>query len=217
MNMPKSSIYRVLKTLAQMDYLRYEEHSKHYYLGVRVLSLGFALLEGMELREIARPYMEKLSRECNKTINLAVLDRVEMVYVERISVRSIRAYNISVGSRMPPWNTSTGRAVLAYLDTPIVAQMLEKAKKEGGFTGGERKLMKILAEVRNTGFAASDQEARRGILAVAAPLFSSKGVVGAINLIAEPEDVSIDELKRDYAPKLMEVGRQLSETLGYRG
>jgi DNA-binding IclR family transcriptional regulator len=74
-----------------------------------------------------------------------------------------------------------------------------------------------LAEVRNNGFAASDQEARRGILAVAAPLFSSKGVVGAINLIAEPEDVSIDELKRDYAPKLMEVGRQLSETLGYRG
>jgi DNA-binding IclR family transcriptional regulator len=100
LNMPKSSIYRVLKTLSQMDYLRYEEHSKHYYLGVRVLSLGFALLEGMELREIARPYMEKLSRECNKTINLAVLDRVEMVYVERISVRSIRAYNISAGSQL---------------------------------------------------------------------------------------------------------------------
>ena len=41
LDMPKSSIYRVLKTLSRMDYLRYEEHSKHYYLGVRVLSLGF--------------------------------------------------------------------------------------------------------------------------------------------------------------------------------
>ena len=42
LNMPKSSTYRVLKTLSRMDYLRYEEHSKHYYLGVRALSLGFA-------------------------------------------------------------------------------------------------------------------------------------------------------------------------------
>jgi DNA-binding IclR family transcriptional regulator len=217
LNMPKSSIYRVLKTLSQMDYLRYEEHSKHYYLGVRVLSLGFALLEGMELREIARPYMERLSRECNKTINLAVLDRVEMVYVERISVRSIRAYNISVGSRMPPWNAATGKAVLAYLETPTVVQMMRKARKNGIFTGNEKKFMKILADVRKNGFAVNDQEARRGILAIAAPLFSSKGVVGAINLIAEPEDVSIDELKRDYAPKLMAVGKQLSETLGYHG
>ena len=217
LNMPKSSIYRVLKTLSQMDYLRYEEHSKHYYLGVRVLSLGFDLLEGMELREIARPYMERISRECNKTINLAVLDRVEMVYVERISVRSIRAYNISVGSRMPPWNTATGKAVLAYLETPTVLRMLEKAKKEGVFRGGEKKFMKILAEVRENGFAVDDQEARRGILAIAVPIFSSKAVIGAINLIAEPEDVSIDELKREYAPKLMEAGRQLSETLGYRG
>lgn len=217
LNMPKSSIYRVLKTLSQMDYLRYEEHSKHYYLGVRVLSLGFALLEGMELREIARPYMEKLSRECNKTINLAVLDRVEMVYVERISVRSIRAYNISVGSRMPPWNTATGKAVFAYLDRPVVVRMLEKARKEGVFRGNERKFMKILADVRKSGFAVNDQEARRGILAIAAPIFSSKAVAGAINLIAEPEDVSIDVLQRDYAPRLMEVARQLSETLGYRG
>jgi len=216
LNMPKSSIYRVLKTLSQMDYLRYEEHSKHYYLGVRVLSLGFALLEGMELREIARPYMEKLSHECNKTVNLAVLDRDEMVYVERISVRSIRSYNISVGTRMPLWNSAIGRAVLAHLETPIIAQMMKKAKKDGVFTENERRFMKTLADERQNGFAVSNQEQRTGILAIAVPLFSSKGVTGAINLVAEVEDMSFDVLKRDYAPKLMKVGNQMSEALGYR-
>ena len=214
--MPKSSVYRVLKTLSQMDYLRYEEHSKHYYLGVRVLSLGFALLEGMELREIARPYMEKISHECNKTINLAVLDRDEMVYVERISVRSIRTYNISVGSRMPPWNSAIGKAVLAHLETPVIAQMMKKAKKDGVFTENETRFMKILADVRTNGFAESNQGQRPGILAIAVPLFSPKGVAGAINLIAEVEDMSFDVLKRDYAPRLMKVGNQMSEALGYR-
>lgn len=216
LNMPKSSIYRVLKTLSQMDYLRYEEHSKHYYLGVRVLSLGFALLEGMELREIARPYMERVSHECNKTVNLAVLDRDEMVYVERISVRSIRTYNISIGTRMAPWNSAIGRAVLAHLEAPIIVQMMKKAKKDGVFRENEKRFMKTLADVRENGFAESNQEQRPGILAIAVPIFSSKGVSGAINLIAEVEDMSFDVLKRDYAPKLMKVGNQMSEALGYR-
>ena len=199
-----------------MDYLRYEEHSKHYYLGVRVLSLGFALLEGMELREIARPYMEKLSHECNKTINLAVLDRDEMVYVERISVRSIRSYNISLGTRLPPWNSAIGKAVLAHLEAPIIAQMIKKAKKDGLFTENERTFMKTLTDVRENGFALSNQEQRRGILAIAVPFFSSKGASGAINLIAEVEDMSLDALKKDYAPRLIKVGNQISEALGYR-
>jgi len=217
LNMPKSSIYRVLKTLSRMGYLRYEEHSKHYYLGVRVLSLGFALLEGMELREIARPYMEMLSHECNKTVNLTILDRMEMVYVERVSVRSIRAYNISVGSRLQPWNSAAGKAALAYLDSSTVSQMLKEAKEDVVFTGDEETFMNSLADVRKNGFAENNQEQRAGIVAIAVPVFSSKGVTGAINLIAEPEDVSIDVLKMDYAPKLMKIGSQLSEALGYRG
>ena len=217
LNMPKSSIYRVLKTLSRMGYLRYEEHSKHYYLGVRVLSLGFALLEGMELREIARPYMEMLSHECNKTVNLTVLDGIEMVYVERISVRSIRAYNISVGSRIRLWDSAVGKATLAYMDSRTVSEMLEKAKQDGAFAGDKKAFMNTLTDVRKNGFAVNNQEQRAGIIAIAVPVFSSKGITGAINLIAEPEDVSIDVLKTEYAPKLMKIGNQLSEALGYRG
>lgn len=217
LNMPKSTTYRILKTLSRMGYLRYEEHSKHYYLGVRVLSLGFALLEGMELREIARPYMEMLSHECNKTVNLTILDGMEMVYVERVSVRSIRVYNIGVGSRIQPWDSAVGKAVLAFLDPSMVSQMIKKAKKEGIFKGNEEKFNKTLIDVRKNGFAENNQESRAGIIAIAVPVFSSKGVIGAINLIAEPEEFSIDTLKTRYASKLMKIGEQLSEALGYRG
>lgn len=217
LNMPKSSLYRILKTLAGMGYLRYEEHSKHYYLGVRVMSLGFALLQGMELREIARPYMEMLSHECNKTVNLTILDGMEMVYVERVSVRSIRAYNIGVGSRIRLWDSAVGKAALAYMDPPTVFEMLKQAKKDSDFAVDESTFMNTLEDVRKNGFAENNQEQRAGIIAIAAPVFSSKGVTGSINLIAEPEEASIDVLKTDYAPKLMKVAGQLSEALGYRG
>jgi DNA-binding IclR family transcriptional regulator len=76
--------------------------------------------------------------------------------------------------------------------------------------------MKTLADVRENGFAESNEGQRQGILAIAVPIFSSKGVAGAINLIAEVEDMPFDTLKTDYAPTLLKVGNQMSEALGYR-
>jgi IclR family KDG regulon transcriptional repressor len=122
-----------------------------------------------------------------------------------------------VGSRIRPWDSAVGKAVLAYLDSSTVSQMLKKAKKDGVFTVNEKVFISTLADVRNNGFAENNQESRAGIIAIAVPVFSSKGVIGAINLIAEPEEVSIDALKTEYASKLMKMGIQLSEALGYRG
>jgi DNA-binding IclR family transcriptional regulator len=170
----------------------------------------------MELREIARPYMEKISHECNKTVNLAVLDRNEMVYVERISVRSIRRYNISIGTRITPWKSAIGKAVLAYLEPGNVAEMIRNAKKKGTFTLDDAAFAKTLAETRKNGFAVDNQETRKGIMAIAVPIFSAEGVSGAINLIAEPEEISFTVLKKNYAPALIEAGNQLSKALGYQ-
>jgi IclR family transcriptional regulator, pca regulon regulatory protein len=216
LGIPKSSLHRVLKIFSKMRYLRYEEFSKRYHLGVRVLSLGFAVLESLELREIARPYMEKLSRECHKTINLAVLDEDEMVYVERVKVEGVRSYNISIGHRLSPWRTAIGKAVLAYLEPEVVAEMMKKAKDRGLFKGDKKQYLKVLTEARNNGFAEDNQEFLRGIIAIAVPVFSSKGVVGAINLVSEPEDTPIEELRKVYAPQLINMGTQLSEALGYK-
>ncbi|HVN24775.1 MAG TPA: IclR family transcriptional regulator [Syntrophorhabdales bacterium] len=213
---PKSSLHRVVKTLSQMNYLRYEEQSKRYYLGTRVLSLGFSVLQSMELREIARPCLEKLSRECNKTVNLAVFDRNEMVYVERVRVPGIRVYNVGVGNRIPLWSTAVGRAVLAHLDQQKLGDVLKELKASPEFNGDRESLKKIIDSVRRDGFATSDQEHQRGIIAIAVPVFSSTGVVCAVNLVGEPEDVSMENLKREYAPKLMKVGKELSLALGYR-
>jgi len=212
LGVPKSSLHRVVKELADMNYLRYEEQSKRYHLGTRVLSLGFSVLQGMELREIARPYLERLSRECNKTVNLAIFDRDEMVYVERIRVPGIRTYNISVGARMSPWNTAVGKVVLAHLPEEKLNEIVRKQRTNPEFNTKE--FMNSLDDVRKDGFALH-QEFKRGFLAVAVPVFSDKGVACAINMIAEIEDVSVDGLQEEYAPKLMAVGWELSSALGY--
>ena len=216
LEIPKSSLYRIVKVLTQMNYLRYEVDSKRYYLGMRVLSLGFSLLQSMELREIARPYLEMLSRECDRTVNLAIFDKDEMVYVERIRVPGIRTFNIGVGNRIPPWNTAVGRAYLAHLDPPRVREMLKRARESPAFEIDEDRFLNILSEVKKEGFAVIDQEFLLGILAIAVPIFSASGVIGAINIVGEPENLSVETLRNEYAPKLLKVGNELSKALGYQ-
>ena len=138
-----------------------------------------------------------------------------MVYVERIRVPGIRTYNISIGARMPLWDTAIGKVVLAHLPFEKIGELLKKLRSRPEFSISENEIMNALDKVRKDGFALH-QEFKRGFLAVAVPVFSSKGVACAINMIAEIEEATVDTLKEQYAPKLMAVGRELSMALGHR-
>jgi IclR family pca regulon transcriptional regulator len=220
-NISKSTVFRLVKTLTDLNYLKYDLGNKKYFPGPKVLSLGFSVLQSLEVREIARPYLEKLSRECKKSVNLLMLDGIEMVFIERIRVPGPRDYNVSIGSRIAVYNTAAGRAVLAYLEQEKLSSIIREIQGVPSavrYIGqNKERLFEILSKVKREGFATNDQESARGLRAIAVPIFSSEGVACAIDLIVAPEEVSLKELKRDYAPKLIKTGKEISEALGYRG
>jgi IclR family pca regulon transcriptional regulator len=220
-NISKSTVFRLVKTLTDLNYLKYDPGNRKYFLGPKVLSLGFSVLQSLEVREIARPYLEKLSRECNKSVNLLMLDGIEMVFVERIRVPGPRDYNVSIGSRIAVYNTAAGRAVLAYLGQEKFSAVIREIQGVPSAVrhigqNGER-LFQILSKVKREGFATNDEESAKGLRAIAVPILSSEGVACAIDLIVAPEEVSLKELRKEYAPRLVETGKEISEALGYRG
>jgi len=86
LRLSKSTIQRLTFTLLQLGYLNRDKETKKFRLGPKVLSLGFAVIRSLDLKEMAYPYLEETSREVGETVNLAVLDGTEIVYVERILV-----------------------------------------------------------------------------------------------------------------------------------
>lgn len=220
LDVPKSSLFRIVKTLSEMSFLRYDERSRTYSLGTRVLSLGFSVLQGMELRELARPYLEALSRQFDKTVNLGILDKHEIVYIERVKVPGYRDFNIGIGSRIPVWNTAVGRAVLGYLQPEKLKPIIDKLKKLPEFVaaGGEEWLTANLEQVRLDGFAINDRDLyKRWVRAIAVPVFSTEGIACSINIVVEPDEVTVEELRTRYAPVLVKAGVELSAALGHRG
>jgi len=84
-----STTYRLVYTLRSLGYIIPDSHDSKYTLGPKVLSLGYAVLSSLELREIARPYLLRLSHLAKETVNLAVLDEWKLIYVDRLKTQQI--------------------------------------------------------------------------------------------------------------------------------
>src|SRR5512146_2089435 len=101
----RSTAHRYVATLATLGYLQQDVATKKYRLGPRVLDLGFSAINSMELREVAAPHLRRMSDETGYTVNMAILDGLDIVYVERC--RSTQAgqreidLNLHVGARLP--------------------------------------------------------------------------------------------------------------------
>ena len=172
------------------------------------------------MTQIARPYLEELSRLTGQNVNLAILDGTEVVYVERITKRHLISIDHTVGSRVSVYATAIGRAILAYLSHDELEEILHKlladpeAVKLIG-TGGER-LCDLLARVRQNGYSLSDEEFIPGIRAIGAPIFSAEGKVeAAINMPVFVGSVGLEELAERHAPMLVSTAHDISVSRGF--
>jgi len=220
----RSTAHRYIATLAQLGYLQQDPGSKRYRLGPKVLDLGFSAINSMESREVAAPHLRDLSDSTGYTVNMAILDDLDIVYVERC--RSTRAgqreidLNLHVGSRLPAYCTSLGKVLLAFLPDDEREERLARidpARRGPNTLTSRTALMAELRRVRETGFAVNNEELAYGLRSIAAPILSHQHVaVAAINLAVHSSMVSIDDLGKRLSPALIRTAAEISARLGHR-
>jgi IclR family pca regulon transcriptional regulator len=220
----RSTTHRYVATLAVLGYLQQDPATKKYRLGPRVLDLGFSAINSMELREIAAPHLRELSDETGYTVNMAILDDLDIVYVERC--RSSQTgqreidLNLHVGSRLPAYCTSLGKALLAHLDADDRAQRLKRVefRRRGPNTLTSRQALETeLKRVRTEGYSTNNEELAYGLRSIAAPVLTHDGTaVAAINLAVHSSMVSSEEMVARLSPVLKAAAADISARLGYR-
>jgi len=218
--LPKATVYRLLRTLMTLNYVRFDDETAEYYLGPRVMALGFTVLVSQNLRERALPYLEELSRKTDQNVNLVILDNTDVVFIESIKKKQGVTIGLSVGSRISAHNTSTGRAILAYLDDVEMDAMLTELLKDPetarqiGPHGKD--LLEVLSRVRAKGYALNDGELLTGLLAVGAPVFDNRGkVVAAISTAVFKQLCTKEHLIEHHVPLLLETARDISAACGF--
>jgi IclR family pca regulon transcriptional regulator len=218
-SLSKTTVFRLVHTLRSLGYIVPVSGEEKYALGPRVLSLGFAVLSSLELREAAEPYLEDLSRQVEETVNLAVLDGYELVYIERIKTQQIININLHVGSRLPLYNTSMGRVLAADQDSSWLTgyiRHLTQFPEAGHFWADDgKKLRAILKDARARGFAINNEELCPGLRSVASPVRNRDGrAAGAVNIAVSASLYSLQKLREKLLPPLLQTTAAISAALG---
>ena len=221
--MSRSTTHRYVATLAALGYLQQDAATKKYRLGPRVLDLGFSAINSMELRSIAAPHLQLLSDDTGHTVNMAVLDGTDIVYIERC--RSAQQgqreidLNLHVGSRLPAYCTSMGKVLLADLDERDLAGVLGRTQftQRGPNTiVARRELLAELERVRAAGLAVNNEELAYGLRSIAAPIRAQNGrAVAAINLAVHRTMVSLEDLVERLSARLERTAGEISARIGY--
>jgi IclR family pca regulon transcriptional regulator len=224
LDLNRSTAHRYVGTLASLGYLEQDGSTRKYRLGPRVLDLGFSAINSMELPELARPRLQHLSDETGLTVNMAILDGPDIVYVER--VRSARRgqseidLNLHVGSRLPAYCTSMGKVLLAFLPDEARAAALDATElvRRGPNTLTQRRRLEAeLNRVRESGIAVNNEELAHGLRSIAVPIRGRSGAAeAAINIAAHRTMVSLDNLVRRLGPALERTAAEISTRAGYR-
>jgi IclR family pca regulon transcriptional regulator len=213
--LPAATARRCLHTLENLGYVM--RSGRTFLLRPKVLELGAAYLESMNVETLTKTCLEDLARQTGDSAALSVLDGTEIVYIARASVRTLLRLEAHVGSRLPAYPTSMGRVLLAGLSAERLQEYLAretfKALTEHTVTD-RAKLARLIDECRRVGFAAVEDELAYGVVAVAVPVFDQSGrVVAALNSSSHSKRLSKSRLVKERLGMLQAVSRQISQEL----
>lgn len=214
----KSTVFRFVHTLEELDYLERDPETKRYRPGLRVLRLGFTALNGLEVAQIAQPHLKALSAQCGETTNMTIRDGAEIVYVARYSTQQIISVNLQLGSRLPVYCTSMGKAQLIDLSRQELRDLLGEgpyAKVGPNTITTLGDLVAELDKVRQQGYAINDEDLAAGLRSVAAPIRRHNGeIAAAVNISVPSARASRQELENILATMVKDTAHKISLALG---
>ena len=213
-----STVHRLLSTLTDEGLLERGETPGTYRLGLQMYELGVTVFPNLDLHAAARPVLASLRHSTAETVQLSVLDHLEVVYLERLeSPQTLRVFN-RTGHRVPAHATSTGKVLLAYLPPDVLNERLrdwQPAKMTPHTIVHKGALRAELGRIAERGWAQNVEESALGVASVAAPIYDEGGsVIAAVSVVA-PLSRARQALPRHRAA-VVDAARLISTQIGYR-
>jgi DNA-binding IclR family transcriptional regulator len=219
LNLHKSTTHRLMMVLERHKLIERNSVNGRYRLGLKLFELGTRAVSQLDLRERARPFLEKLVLETSETVHLCLLDDSEVVYLDKVEpVRSVRMAT-SVGRRNPAHCTAVGKAIMAYLSDAQVEEIVRKQGMKAMTANTITSLVELKKElkvVRERGYAIDNEEIEEGVRCVGCVVRGFSGEpLAAISVSAPAFRLTKDKVKGLSQP-VVAAADALSRELGFK-
>lgn len=213
-----STALRFLHALRKHGFVQ-ELPDRSYRLGPTMFRLGFQALEGIELRSLARPAMEKLRQATGETVHLGSLEDGTVLYVEKVEASHPVRMHSRIGAVARLHCTGVAKGIVAFLPKEERDRLLdgyELVRMTEHTLTNRADLEADLALSRERGYAVDAEENEPGIHCISAPVYSAEGLpVGAFSVTAPISRVD-REILLSFAPIVVEATRETSRELGWQ-
>lgn len=217
----KSTVHRLLGTLMNRGYVEKEVDSDKYKLGKKILFLASSILDSMDLRKLANPYLRKLANETNEVVHLSILDGDEAVYIDKLegdNINSSVRMNSQIGKRVPLYCTAVGKILVSHFDDSTIKALIKEEKMirltDRTITNLDD-LIQEINKVRKLGYALDDVENEEGIRCVAVPIYNKEGKIIASASVSGLTIILNDEKLEAVKEELIKTSKLISYQLGY--
>lgn len=215
----KSTVHRLVMVLGRHKLIERNSVNGRFRLGLKLFELGTRAVSQLDLRERARPVLERLVLETSETVHLCVLDDTEVVYLDKVEpARSVRMAS-TVGRRNPAYCTAVGKAILAWLPEPQVEAIVRKHGLKALTANTITSFLELkteLAAVRERGYAIDNEEIEEGLRCVGCVVRDFSNVpVAAISVSGPSFRLTRDKIKSISRP-VIAAANALSAQLGFK-
>lgn len=210
----KPTLFRFLKTLKALGYVLQDDESK-YSLSLKMLTIGSKALESMDLYEVSRSVIKRLSNHFKETVHLAIMVDEKVAYIQKVESKyTIRMYS-TIGKQAPLYCTSLGKALLAWSqDRQEIIHRLNLVPYTKNTIVSKKNLELELAKTRERGYSIDAEEHETDIHCLGAPIFDFTGAVVAAISVAWPIFRYHPEKEAQNASVIIEAAQEISRLMG---
>ncbi len=213
---PRSSVHRILNTLVETDLLQRPGQRGGYRMGPKVMTWGSTFLRAVNLIDEFRTVAAPIVARVDETMQLAVLDWPDVVFVAYLDSKRPVRLAAEVGRRLPAHATAAGKVLLAFSGTSVADSYrdVEMRKLTKKTVTSVDELERQLAKVRRRGWAEVSQEASDNLTCLAGPVRNHESRVVAAMTVCVPEPSLKLSYRKELAGALLEACNELSRQIG---
>lgn len=213
----KSTASRLVETLRAHDMVRLDPETRKVRLGFRILHLGEALKDNLNVIAIARPMLMELSTRINESVHFCAYNNNSVYVMDQVRSSKNYALSATVGMIEPIHCSSVGKCILAFRRPDTIRALLEDYSftryTEHTITTPEA-LLENLERIRTLGYAVDDEEMAPGVRCLAVPVYDYRNSVRySIGVSGPKENINAATIET-YVKRMLETTRKLGAAIG---
>lgn len=215
--LPNSTAHRLLTTLQNERFVRFESDRSAWLIGVQAFRVGSAFVRSRDLVAIARPYMRRLMEQSGETVNLAIADRNEVIYLAQVETQKMMRAIAGPGGRAQMHCSGVGKALLAHVDPECLEKalpQLEFHRETPNTIANPPELRRELERTVRRGYAIDNEENAIGLRCVAAVIFDEHAGPLAALSVSGPTARLTDQRLATLGQAVAKVAGEITAELG---